>query len=199
MKLCLLLLIALPSFALASGQECISMPNDLDRLACYDREFGRSPAVTNIETVTEWNVRIETSKMTDETSVFMSLESKEEVSCGYSRGGAVTLVVRCLENTTSMIFSTDCHMTSSKYNDYGDVTYRLDDDPAKVKGFIESTNNRSLGLWSGGSSIPVIKSMFGKNSLLARMTPYSENPFTATFNISGIEAEIEPLRKACGW
>jgi type VI secretion system protein VasI len=63
----------------------------------------------------------------------------------------------------------------------------------------ESTNNRSLGLWSGGRSIPVIKQMFGKKQMIARMRPFNENAFTVTFNISGLEEASKPLRNACGW
>jgi type VI secretion system protein VasI len=90
-------------------------------------------------------------------------------------------------------------MTSSENNNYGDVTFRVDDQKARTVGFEESTNKRSLGLWRGGRSIPEIKRLFGGKKLIARMTPYSENPFTATFNITGLEEAIEPLRKACHW
>ena len=105
-----------------------------------------------------------------------------------------------MENTTVMYFATpDCHMTSSDYSSYGDVTYRIDDQKARTVEFEASGNNRSLGLWSGGRAIPEIKRLFGGETMIARMTPYSQNPFTATFNITGLEETIEPLRKACHW
>jgi len=63
----------------------------------------------------------------------------------------------------------------------------------------ESTDNKALGLWSGGESIPVIKKMFGKKQLIARMTPFSESPITVEMDITGLDAAIEPLRTACGW
>lgn len=62
-----------------------------------------------------------------------------------------------------------------------------------------STDNKALGLWSGGKAIPVVKQMLGKSTMITRMTPFSESPFTATFNISGLNRAIEPLRKACNW
>lgn len=40
-------------------------------------------------------------------------------------------------------------------------------------------------------TIPEIKRLFDGKTLIARMTPYSENPFTVTFNISGLE-EAKP-------
>ena len=104
-----------------------------------------------------------------------------------------------MDNATALIINTECHMTSSDYNDYGDVTYRLDDQPARTVGMVESTNNRALGLWSGGRAIPLVKQMLGKTKMIMRMTPYGENPFTATFNISGLDKSIAPLQQACGW
>lgn len=184
--------------AQAATSACLTIENDLDRLACYDLEAGRTPATQDIQTESQWQTRLETSAMTDQTNVYMNLESEEVVNCGWATQ-KIVLIVRCRENTTSVIFSTGCHMTSSDYSNYGDVTYRVDDAPAQTTAFRESTNNRSLGLWRGGQAIPFVKALFGKERLIARMTPYGENAFTATFNISGLEDEIGPLREACSW
>ncbi len=186
--------------ALAAGEGCIQISNDLDRLACYDKALGRTPVREALPVSKgKWAATTETSKLTDQTNVYLRVKSDEPVSCSWARGEKVSLYVRCVENKTALIFSTGCHMTSSEYNDYGDVTYRLDDEPAKTVGMDESTNNRSLGRWGGGRSIPVIKQMFGKSTMIVRMTPYGENPFTSTFDIAGLEEAIKPLREACHW
>jgi len=186
--------------ALAAPSDCFHIQKDIDRLACYDREHGRTPEKKDISsTESKWSVRQETSKITDDTNVYMTLESEETVNCGWNKGGKVYLVVRCRENTTSMYFRTGCHMTSSDYTNYGEITYRLDRNKAQKLQGKESTDNRALGLWRGSESIPVIKEMFDKSSLIVRMTPYSENPFMATFDIKGIEKEIAALRQSCNW
>lgn len=177
---------------------CRSIENDLDRLSCYDRISGRTPTKEALPTSSAWNVDVETSEMTDDTNVFISVASDEAVDCGWSTQ-KTTLMLRCMENTTSAYFVTGCHMTSSRYNSYGDVTYRLDDKNSKTLSFDESTNNRSLGLWRGNQAIPFIKSLLGHDRLLVRMTPFSENSFTVSFNISGLENVIHPLREACHW
>ena len=101
-----------------------------------------------------------------------------------------------MENTTSVYITTSgCHLASSEYNDYGHVTYRIDHEPAETRGFSESTDNRALGLWSGGEAIPFIKSMFGRNNLITRFTPFSESPVTARFSIAGLEDAVAPLRE----
>lgn len=185
--------------AIAAPVECAKISSDLDRLACYDKEVGRTPTALPAASKGAWLVNSEKSALTDKTDVYLSVASDEIVDCGWNRGDKIRLFVRCLDNATSLIVATQCHMTSSGYNDYGDVTYRLDDEKARTVGMDASTNNRSLGLWNGGKSIPVIKQMFGKTKMIVKMTPYGENPFTATFTISGLEEAVKPLREACAW
>lgn len=186
----------------ALAHECSGIQDNETRLACFDTAF---PAQSDLVSdgadvdIGNWSSRIERSQMTDDTNVFLSVSAEAPVQCGWSRGGTPTLIVRCLEDTASVIFSTDCHMTSSRYNNYGDVTYRLDDEPPRTRGFVESTNNRSLGLWRGSDSIPFIRAMLDNDRMLARMTPFSENAIEMEFDISGLEEAILPLRDACGW
>lgn len=184
-----------------SSTECATMNVDLDRLACYDAASGRTPKVEAIATPSagKWQVSKETSALTDDTNVTVALESTESVNCGWNKGGKITLYLRCQEKATSLILSTQCHMTSSEYNDYGDVSYRIDSEKARTANMTESTNNRSLGLWTGGKSIPVIKQMFEKSKMVVRATPFNENPFTVTFDIAGLKDAVKPLQDACKW
>jgi type VI secretion system protein VasI len=180
----------------AMAADCLKIDNDLDRLACYDREAGRTPSASTLpQSAGKWVVRRETSKLTDQPTVVMSIDSDEVVDCGWNRGQKIGLVLRCMENKTVLYFSTGCHMTASQYNDYGNITYRLDDEKARTVSGDASTDNRALGLWNGGKSIPVIKQMYGRKQMIVRMTPYSESPFTATFDISGAEEASKPLRE----
>lgn len=197
--LLLLLAAVLGSDAAADTAACLSLKTDLDRLACYDKEAGRTPKVTEVPTNGPWQVHSEKSALNDRTEVFMSVYSDASVDCGWNKNAPILLQLRCMDGKTALIINTDCHMTSSQYDDYGDVTYRLDDNKAKMITMDESTDNRSLGLWSGGGSIPVIKQMFGRSKMLVKMTPFGESPFTATFPITGLEEAVKPLRQACGW
>lgn len=148
-----------------------------------------------------WYVSEEVSPMDDSRNVYLSTRSSEAVPGRYGRSTVrPTLYVRCVENTTALILHMDGHhMASSEYHTWGDVDMRIDDGKAFTKPMTQSTNNRSLGLWSGGTSIPVIRQMFGAEQLTVRATPYSESPMTMTFDISGLEEEIAPLREACHW
>ncbi|MDP2495878.1 type VI secretion system-associated protein TagO [Shimia thalassica] len=196
------LTIALCLAATAShASECLAIDNDLDRLACYDRESGRTPVTDVLENTPatgNWNIRTKTSDFKDTTDVYMTVESSEAVSCrSYGNANRITLMVRCLENTTSIFFYGDCHFAD--HNGYDKVEYRIDDNPAGSRRFDSSTDSKALGLWNGGSSIPFVKKLIGADELLLRATPFSESPITMKFNIVGLDEAIKPLRKECGW
>ena len=200
MRILLIVTLILASSNLAISQNyCTQIEDNKERLTCYDKLYGKIPSTKSKEFSSKWRSRSNSSDLTDKTNVFLTLDSNEVIDCGWNGGAKISLILRCSENTTAVLLSTGCHMTSSNYNDYGKVTYRLDKNPASAVNMQESTNNRTLGLWSGGKSIPFIKRMFGKQKMLVRATPFNENPFTATFDISGVEKEIKPLRQSCGW
>lgn len=148
-----------------------------------------------------WLFREDTSPIDDSRNVYLSTSSLEGIPGRY-RGSLArpTLYVRCVENTTALIVHMDGHfMVSSQYHSYGDVDLRIDDNQAFSKSMIESNDNKALGLWNGGTSIPLIRQLFGAEKLIVRATPHRESSMTMEFDISGLEEEIAPLREACHW
>lgn len=155
---------------------------------------------TKEEPKARWLVSKDKSAMTDTTNIFALVPSESPVMCKqYGNGSTpLSLWLRCMENTTSVIIGGDCHVASG-FEGYGDVTYRLDDQKPQTRGFDASTDSSALGLWSGGNAIPFIKDMFGHDKLLVRFTPFGMSPVEATFDIRGTEAAVTDLRKECGW
>lgn len=180
------------------AEDCLVIENDLDRLACYDTLSGRTAKSTTAYGKGKWHVQSEVSDFKDTKDVYLTLTSEDSVQCGFGSGGTLTLMLRCKENTTSLLIITPCHVASGFYG-YGMVEYRIDNHTAQKKQFDESTDNTTLGLWSGGKSIPVIKSLFGADRLLVRFTPFNESPVTGEFVVSGVEEAITPLRESCHW
>lgn len=176
------------------------MKSDLDRLACYDKMSGKIPtAEVSKDSKSEWVVKKEVSKLSDKEGVFLTLPSVDAVSCRWNQNAKAYLNLRCHENTTAFYLSADCHMVSSRYNDYGDISYRVDASPAAKISLDESTDNKSLGAWDGGKAIPFIKKLIPGKKLIVQFTPYNESPKMAEFNIAGLDSVVEPLRKQCGW
>ena len=149
-----------------------------------------------------WDIESETSLLTDEKNVYITTESNESLACSRNQSKA-TLQISCRENVTFLVLVTDCHLTSSEYNSYGEITYRIDSMPARTKDFTKSTNNKALGLWEGWASLPLIRELVGSYSspkkLVMRFTPYGESSETITFNIRGLKEKIRPLAQACNW
>ena len=81
----------------------------------------------------------------------------------------------------------------------GKVTIRLDEEKAFNKSLTQSNDNTALGLWRGGTAIPFIKSLYDKQTMLLRFTPYNSNSYTVTFPISGTRNAVDKLAAACNW
>ncbi|WP_217623013.1 type VI secretion system-associated protein TagO [Roseovarius sp. 217] len=212
-------MINIGSGALASEDEaksCHAVVNTLERLGCYDRATGyvvpdsatnsgeplndadfAKPEVPLEKSEGQWTVTMEKSPIDDSENVYISLVSEDDITARFGSAGPMRIFIQCRENTTLFYVTFNDHFMSD--HQHGKVTYRLDKNPAGDKNMKESTDHMALGLWSGGTSIPFIKQMFGHDKLLIRATPHSESPVTATFAISGVENAIEPLRENCNW
>jgi type VI secretion system protein VasI len=189
--------LALPALA---EQDCTALRDDAARLSCYDLQSGYKQIDGSTPPGTgKWTVRIETSPMTDQTDVYLHLESETLLPARFGSGNApADLFVRCRENTTSAFFVFNDHFMSD-IQGYGQIEYRLDKNAMSKVGTDASTDNKALGLWSGGRAIPFLKSLFAHDQLIVRATPYNESALTVTFDIRGLEAASEKLRDACKW
>lgn len=187
------------AFAQGNADQCTGIVDDQSRLTCYDGLF--RPKIENSTpspSAGKWGVTTETSPIDDSKRVFLSLAGREGIRNQYGQDAQITFTIACRENHTSMWF----HFGGQFMSDLqgaGRVTYRIDSAPAQAKNFTESSNHEALGLWNGGTSIPFLKSLFGKQQLFVQAIPYSESAVNDFFDIAGLEEAIKPLREACHW
>ncbi|QQM31703.1 hypothetical protein JET14_05915 [Martelella lutilitoris] len=146
----------------------------------------------------DWYIQIDTSPMDDTKTVAMLVSSNEEIPGRFGQSDTASMLIRCLENTTSIHISLNGNFLSD-IQGYGNVEYRLDKETARSQNMHVSSDNSALGLWSGNRSIPFIRRMFDNDQMLVRITPYNGNPIMVTFPIKGLEKAIQPLREACHW
>lgn len=185
------------SYASDDPNSCVILTNDADRLNCYDLIFKKSVTISRSNN-SQWKLKEDISKIDDSKNVFLTLNSKDTFQTRFKKNRTVSLLIMCRENTTSVIFNfADVFMSDNAGG--GTVTFRIDKEKAFKKNLRESTDNNALGLWSGGRSIPFIKSMFDKDNLLMRFAPYNESFSTVNFNITGLKKSIIELAAACGW
>jgi type VI secretion system protein VasI len=199
------------TMAVAHG-ECADVSDTSERLSCFDDAHGIKTALTSdnppekaAENTIEpepapikvdWNTRTKTNPLTDLTDVYLSVRANETIQCGYKEERPM-LFLRCMDNTTAVLFVTDCFMADIQ--GYGKVRYRVDKNTEKTRNFEESTDNMSLGLWSYNRARPFIDHLRGGEKLIMQYTPYNDSPKMTTFDIAGLDEALKPLRKECGW
>ena len=194
-------LFPVPLYADDNPKTCAAMSDADKRLLCYDGIFRvKRTAATSMSARMngKWNVRREVSRIDDSSTVVLSIKSDDNFLGKYGAEKHASMIIRCMENTTSIYFKFGDHFLAD-IQGYGALTYRLDDRKPGKKSLDVSTDNEALGLWAGGSSIPFIKQMLGTESLVVRVTPFNESSITATFDIRGIDEAVQPVREACSW
>lgn len=178
-----------------AADDCSSLTEDSKRLECYDMKF--RPASTTTQ-ASNWEIREAVSKIDDSKTVVLHTTSKETVSKQYGGRDTADLYIRCSEGKTSLYFVLAGNFLADT-EDYGQVTYRVDNKKARTYSFSSSTDNKALGQWSGQYAVPVVKHLLDAQQVIVRITPYNESPVTVTFPVSGLRQAIVPLQAACKW
>lgn len=148
-----------------------------------------------------WNVRFDVSEMTDQTSVYLTTSSLSFVS-EYGQFRSADLVLVCQENTTAALINVGEYLGTDRNGRSRDgkfLMYRIGEHEASSAYWNTSTSGRAVGLWSGGQSIPFIRSLIDEDRLLIRITPTSSSSRELTFFLSGLDNHINELADACGW
>ena len=145
-----------------------------------------------------WMITVDKSALDGSRSVFVSLDSTKALRGQFGGSGKPTLILRCMENTTSAYLSVMDYVLSD-IEGYGRVDFRVDDRKADHSNMVVSADNHSLGLWNGKAALPFIKDLFEGNTAVFRLTPFNESPVEFSFHISGVEAAVKSLREACKW
>jgi type VI secretion system protein VasI len=187
--------------------KCSAIKGGIERLACFDslanaeQKTADQSATTTLGGTKEsknWIVSIGQSKLDDSQEVWLKTDATEPVRGRFGKTAIPQMILRCSENTTAAYIFFDGHFMSD-ISGNGKVTFRIDKDAPFYQNLSVSGNNKALGHWSGNASIPFIKKLVGGNTLIVQATPHSESPVLVTFDISGLESQLEPLRKACKW
>lgn len=145
-----------------------------------------------------WIVTEDTSAFDDSRTVVLTIDSNEAIRGQFGGPGPVTMFLRCKENRTVLyLWLNDLFL--SDIQGFGVVDYRIDDQKAATVRMESSTDNKALGLWDGGKSIPFLKKLMDGQRVVFRATPFNESPVEFSFDLTGLETAISPLREACSW
>ena len=176
--------------------KCAAQNAPAERLSCFDT-LAKSLGVDKPETTVKagkgkWVVRTKKSPIDDSINVMLAVRAEREVRSGY-RTATPTLVIRCSEGKTNV------YITWSLYLGIGttEMLTRLDKEAATTDTWDISTDDKAV--FVRGSDIGFAKKLMRHHTLLAQITPYSESPVMATFEVGGLSEAIKPLREACKW
>ena len=213
--------------AVSQLQACASIPNNIERLGCYDKAFGgqhvatpaasppqmpapQTPAATARKptndglTVSDdqvgWSNKETTSGLDNsktETAILPPATAKISRFADSRLAQHAALVIRCREGKTDLFVA---------YTDIVDgmehtisVQYRIDDSPVKNERWGISQDYQSYGTWQTAATLPLIKSLLSASELYVRGDAGSMGTSEALFKLAGIEGAIAPVRAACHW
>ena len=177
--------------------DCAAIVPTAKRLMCFDT-LVKSLDVARRNTGqarSDWIVSSRVSPMDDRTNVYLLLRSKELVETKFFGKVRPKLWFQCVRGETKAILEWGFIVGGGVET----VTYRLDQDQLKTAVVKVSDDFSSLVSWDKERVTRFIKSLFGKKRLFIEIKPFSDPPIMATFNITGIETAIAPLRAACSW
>lgn len=170
---------------------CVDIASPNERLSCYDRVFSNRTAAS-IPAQSKWKISEEKSMFDDTPKIIASLEAESVEYSGMGRGRA-DLVLRCIENNTSVIVATNMFMKETSVS----VTTRVGDRNANTSKWGRSTNYKAVGLWRGSESISFIESLSDGARLAVRIE--EEDTVVAEFVLAGVSGVITKIRDSCNW
>ncbi|MFW8564860.1 type VI secretion system-associated protein TagO [Orrella sp. 11846] len=187
---------------------CSQISDGQQRLECFDRlgsdlqeklnQDSGDEGVDYEPTPSNWRIDISKSEIDDSPFVTLLTNALEPISGRFRDSYKPVLILRCMQNTTAAFIVFNGHHMAD-IQGYGRVTFRVDKQKAFTQNTNASTDSKALGLWRGNRAIPFIKRLLDGKTLLVQATPFSESPITVTFDISGLNEAVKPLREACKW
>lgn len=180
------------------ARKCTALTDGLQRLTCFDRVFPDAGDVADIaETPKEdtgfgyWSVSRSRNAI-DDSPVIVGTLLAEETTGSTSANSGLGLMVRCRENTTSVMLHTDMFMTTNPR-----VTIRIGSGKATTTTWERSESYKAAGLWTGAQAIPFLRSLANGDRLVVRVEERSRQE--AVFNVGNVEAIRSEVAEACNW
>lgn len=170
---------------------CHSVKEDKERLACFDKAVTQETDVGNGKG--KWVVTEKQSPVDDSVNVMLRLSSESPIRNNFGQSFTPLMTIDCSEKKTSLYIDWNSFLGSNEK----DMLYRIDKQKAVTKAWNMSTDSKAV--FYQGSPVKFIKSLMAGKSIYTQITPYQDSPVNATFDITGLESAIAPLRKACGW
>lgn len=178
LSLVLVGLLAVPATAqtAGSGEACVAIADDTERLACYDAVFRTSAQEGDVTP--------------------LRIESEQQIPARPNGRVPAGMVVACESGTLTVTFDFARQLLSAT-NDDAPITFQVDQGGNTVRNLPVSSDNTSIGYFATRDSEAFLDGLEGGTSLKVRITPVRQRSLTVDFRLREHEAAIAALREAC--
>ncbi|WP_334327200.1 type VI secretion system-associated protein TagO [Gilliamella apicola] len=184
------------SLSISTIGSCKSINDNEQRLACYDAAFEVNTSVVETNSKSKWVITEEVSPIDDSKTVMLSLKSESPIKSDFSQV-IPTLNIQCKERETDFYINFNIFLST---HDIKPIT-RIDSDKA-VNGVEWYISTDYKALFYPGSQKKInefIKTLKDKKKLFIQVTPFSKGSVNTTFDLTGLDEAIKPVREACNW
>ncbi|MDR0656336.1 MAG: type VI secretion system-associated protein TagO [Treponema sp.] len=177
-------------------REAAAISNSFERIIHYDfilEKYGLKEKSAEPAATTKWAVSINSDPVDDSKIIIFMIYADS----GTNRyGDKVRLVIRWKNGKNELYINWNDYMGSNP-----EVTLRVGQSEAETKEWNISTDNRTTFYpgYSGTAQLELIRKMLDSKTLVTRSTPYSENPITAIFDITGLRNIAEKYNSDLKW
>jgi len=178
-------------------RDCVAIAAAEARLACYDAIGKRVAAMEQAaKQGGKWRVASKETKFSDKPDVYLSLPAEDTVVDLLAGEVRPVLWLSCAEGKMIGYINFGFTIGGGKKQ----LEYRIDGSQPRSASLATSSDFQGLGNWQDSAQlIATLKSWFGAREFLIRTVSISNDPMVATFDITGIETAVAPLRESCGW
>ena len=149
-----------------------------------------SPNITSESDDTGWKIKVSENPIDDSKTYILYIESE---SGRNSYGKPISLFLRKKSGETEVFIDWGTYVGQSP-----SITTRFDKEEAiKTKWTVSSDNTATFPF--DFDHLALIRKLLEVDTVVFQMTPYSENPITAVFNVQGLKEIIDPYSDELGW
>ena len=176
--------------------KCATIEGELARLDCFDHLTDRAGLTKKAKKETikgsgKWKVSTEKNPIDDSVTAVAALTADSGAS---KWNHPITLILRCQSKKSDAFINWDSYLGSDQIS----TLVRIDNEEAKTTEWNLSTDHNAA-FYPGNAALDFITSLSKAKKLVAQVTPYSESPITAIFDLNGILNAVKPLKDACNW
>lgn len=147
----------------------------------------------------KWGYGEDVSAMTDNKSVFITLQSDSPlIQSGSSIPVIPQLTFRCMENETSVLLGTGAPLEPEYGNSFGKtIKFRIDNGKAFSAHFGNAQS--SYDVFLADNPIDLMKRLSGKEKLLISANYRRNGEMVLEFDLRDFQEKTKPVRELCKW